>query len=420
MIEFETSLPYAPEAEAASLCCLIENPDRFTAFAWEAQIESGFYHNPANATLWSLISNRLKNGNAVDPVSLREAIADSRNPVLTIADLSNTLLAQFDETAWHGYVETLRDRYARRIAIEAGQSISSENQSGEDAIQSLRMATERAAAAMSGISAVLDAKSVIKAFMASVEARIQNGDMPGLSTGIDQIDQKTGGLRPGELWVVGAKTSFGKSVLMLQIGGNAVRLNKRVAVFTLEMGADEIVARTISCHWNVPMDKISNPRSAAPHYRKIIEAACVELSGSDLLVCDKADQTVESISGHCQRLSDTGKLDLVIVDYLQLVGTPKIKGQNREQEVATISRGLKQLAKRLKVPVLTATQLNEAGEARESRAIEHDADNVLFIVPQKGKESDFQTLQFWKCRNGKRGEEIQVSLDGAHQKFRFF
>lgn len=420
MIEFETSLPYAPEAEAASLCCLIENPDRFTAFAWEAQIESGFYHNPANAALWSLISSRLKNGHAVDPVSLREAIADAKNPALTISDLSNTLLAQFDETAWHGYVETLRDRYARRIAIEAGQQVSKENLSGEDAIASLKAASERAAAAMSGVSAVMDGKSVIKAFMAAVEARIANGNMPGLSTGIQQIDEKTGGLRPGELWVVGAKTSFGKSVLMLQIGGNAVRLNKRVAVFTLEMGADEIVARTIACHWNVPMDKMSNPKSAATHYQKAIQAACTELSGSGLLVCDKADQTVESISGHCQRLADTGKLDLVIVDYLQLVGTPKVKGQNREQEVATISRGLKQLAKRLKVPVLTATQLNESGEARESRAIEHDADNVLFIVPQKGKETEFQTLQFWKCRNGKRGEEMQVALDGLHQKFRFF
>ena len=420
MTEFETSLPYAPEAEAASLCCLIENPDRFTAFAWEAQIEPGFYHNPAHSALWSLISSRLKNGHAVDPVSLREAIADSRNPALSISDLSTTLLAQFDESAWHGYVETLRDRYARRIAIEAGKTISAENLSGEDAIQSMREATERAAAAMSGVSAVMDAKSAIRAFRDAVEVRLANGDMPGLSTGIEAIDQKTGGLRPGELWVIGAKTSFGKSVLMLQIGGNAVRLEKRVAVFTLEMGADEIVARLISCHWNVPMGKLGNPKTAADHYIKVIRCACEELAGSGLLVCDKADQTVESISGHCQRLADTGKLDLVIVDYLQLVGTPKIKGQNREQEVATISRGLKQLAKRLKVPVLTATQLNEAGEARESRAIEHDADNVLFIVPQKGKETEFQTLQFWKCRNGKRGEEMSVSLDGEHQKFRFF
>jgi replicative DNA helicase len=417
---FETSLPYAPEAEAAALCCLIENPDRFTAFAWEAQIESGFFHAPAHAALWQIISARLKNGHSVDPVSVREAITDAKNPDLSVADLSNVLLAEFHEDAWHGYVETLRDRYARRIAIEAGKTIEKENSSGQDALQYLRDAAERATAALSGISAVMDGKSIIRAFMDAINERGRNGDMPGLSTGIQQIDDKTGGLRPGELWVVGAKTSFGKSVLMLQIGGNAVRLNKRVAVFTLEMGAEEIVARIIACHWNVPMEKMTNPKTAGQHYQKTMEAACVELAGSGLLVCDKADQTVESISGHCQRLADIGKLDLVIVDYLQLVGTPRVKGQNREQEVATISRGLKQLAKRLKVPVLTATQLNEAGEARESRAIEHDADNVLFIVPQKGKETEFQTLQFWKCRNGRRGEEMQVSLDGMHQRFRFF
>ena len=125
--------------------------------------------------------------------------------------------------------------------------------------------------------------------------------------------------------------------------------------------------------------------------------------------------TIDVISGHCIRLQETKGLDLVVIDYVQMVASPRIKGQSREQEVAAISRACKQLAKRLKCPVITATQLNEANQARESRAIEHDADN-LFVIEHKGDET---TVQAWKCRNGVRGTIFKATMDGLHQRFSF-
>lgn len=412
------SLPSAPQVEAAVLCCMVENPALFAGKAWEAQISREFFHVPAHAQLWGMVSSRHVGGKPVDPVSLREAIRDERPHGLTISDFSDVLLTDFDAGGWDSYVETLRDRYARRLAIMAGADVSSSGASGHDAVEMLRKAAEIASNALAGSSEVLTAKTSVAAFIRSLMERHGNGDMPGLSSGVPELDSRTGGLRKGELWVVGAKTSMGKSVLMLQIAAHALANGLRVAIFSLEMGADEVVGRLISTRYRISIAEILNPRTLSKNGLNRVRSAAEELQNSGLIVCDRADITIEGIAGHCQRLADMGGLDLVVVDYIQLITPPKVKGQNREQEVASISRGLKQLAKRIGCPVLTATQLNEQGQARESRAIEHDADAVLAITNSNpGVPADAVT--FWKCRNGRRGDRIGVNLVGEFQRFDF-
>jgi replicative DNA helicase len=412
------TMPHAPHAEAAALCCIIEHPKRFTPQAWEAQLDAGHFYLPRHSALWTLVSQRTKDGKSVDPVSLREAIRDQKPAGLSVSCFSDILLTEFDDKAWHGYVETLRDRYTRRIAVQAGQSIIDDNLDGAAALNAIRRASELASSVFSGSTAVKDAKTAIGAFIATLEERRENGKMPGLSTGIDELDHHTGGLRNGELWVIGAKTSMGKSALMLQMAWHALSNGKRVAIFTLEMGADEVIGRLLSCGEGVPIGQILNPQTLATFSLKKIKASLENLKKTGLMVCDNSDQTIDFISGHCQRISDTGKLDLIVIDYLQLVTAPRIKGQNREQEVAGISRACKQLAKRIKCPVITATQLNEQGQARESRAIEQDADTVILVHPPAKDQTDI-TVQFWKCRNAARGVSLNAKFDGAHQKFTF-
>ena len=201
--------------------------------------------------------------------------------------------------------------------------------------------------------------------------------------------------------------------MMLQIAQNALLNKKRVAIFTLEMSAEEVIGRMISCGNSINIGEITQPRHIAKGSIERIKRAAQEISEMPLMICDSADLTMEAISGHCQRIQETQGLDLIVIDYLQLISTSRQRGQSREQEVAGISRQCKQLAKRLKCPVLTATQLNEAGQARESRAIEHDADCVFFIV----NENDRCDLQIWKARNSKRGDVIPVTLRGEYQRF---
>jgi len=411
-------LPHAPEAESAVLCCLIENPTRFWPLASEAGISSEFFHLAETSALWRITAGLTREGKSTDPATVRDAIKNDRPAGLGLAKFSQILLTEFQPSAWDGYIVTLRDRLARRLSITAGAAVADENLSGEDALATLQEAARRAAAALSGASAIADAKTSVAAFLESLEQRFNNGELPGLSTGMLLIDQKTGGLRPGELWVVGAPTSWGKSVFMLQATANVIREGKTVAVFSLEMGREEIVARIVSSQWAIPMGELMNPKTTKERTMGKIKAAALELKASGLLICDTSDQSVDSIAGQCQRISDSRKIDLVVVDYIQLVTTPKIKGQNREQEVASISRGLKQLAKRLGCPVITATQLNEQGKARESRAIEHDADCVLFLSAADSP-GEIQEAKFWKCRNGKRGETFSARMNGELQQFTF-
>jgi len=278
----------------------------------------------------------------------------------------------------------------------------------------LRGAVEAATNALAGSTEMLDAPTAVDAFLATLQDRYDNGLLPGLSTGIPQIDSRTGGMRKGELWVFGAKTSMGKSVIMLQIAAHVLlELQKKVAIFTLEMSADEVVGRMISCGNSIPIGEITQPRHVSRMNIEKIKTAAKQISETGLMICDNADLTIDAISGHCERIQETSGLDLVVIDYLQLISTPRMRGQSREQEVAGISRACKQLAKRLKCPVLTATQLNEAGQSRESRAIEHDADCVFFIMT----DDNGSNLHIWKARNSKRGELIPVTMQGEFQRF---
>jgi len=411
-------LPHAPEAEAAVLCCLIENPSKFWPRASEAGIAVEFFHLVETAALWKITAGLLRDGKSIDPATVRDTIKDKRPAGLSLSTFSRLLGTEFEHAAWDGYIDALRDRLARRLSISAGFSVAAENMSGEDAISALKDAARKAASALSGTSAVADAKSSVKAFLASLTDRYENGEMPGLASGMPAIDQKTGGLRPGELWVIGAPTSWGKSVFMLQATGNAIRDGKTVVVFSLEMGKEEIIARIVSSQWSISMGELMNPRTTKNRTPAKITDAANTIGESGLMICDSADQSVDSIAAHCDRISDSRKIDLVVVDYLQLVSTPRIKGQNREQEVASISRGLKQLAKRMGCPVITATQLNEQGKSRESRAVEHDADCVIFFsaAPEVGGKQD---MTFWKVRNGSRGAAMSATLNGEMQRFTF-
>jgi len=349
----------------------------------------------------------------VDVTSISELIRDRKEAHLSVADLGDIMLSEHSEGSWQIYTDILRDRYARRLAIEAGQQVASQNLSGESAILALKQAAETALSALVGSTAIQNAKDATGAFLTKFRENYENGKIPGLSTGFTQLDEKTGGMRKGEFWVIGAKTSMGKSVMMLQIAQNAIHEGKKVAIFTLEMGADEVIGRMIACGNSIPIGEITQPRHVSKMNIEKIRNAAKAISETNLMICDNADLSIDAISGHCQRIQETTGLDLVVIDYLQLISTPKTRGQSREQEVAQISRACKQLAKRLKCPVLTATQLNEAGQSRESRAIEHDADCVFFIMVDNNESN----LHIWKARNSKRGELIPVTMNGEYQRF---
>lgn len=312
---------------------------------------------------------------------------------------------------WTKWIEQIQECHALRLARQFHQKNPDEYQDSDEAMESLQSALESLKKAKTGPSRAWTAKEAADAFLDEFLANKDAGTIPGKSTGVPEIDQISGGMRPGEFWVVCGQTSRGKSVLMLQMAGEVITNGGKVAIFSLEMSKEEIIARLVSLIARIDFGKIMQPRTMTnTHDQKLLRSAVQRLATSVFFIDDSAGQTLDHICVECGHLSDAnGDLDLIVVDYVQLMEGGNIKGETREQQVSRFSRGLKQLAKKQHCPVVTGSQLNDEGKTRESRAITQDANSLLFIVDEG--------VKIGKMRNGKRDQVIPIWLNGQYQKF---
>ena len=169
--------------------------------------------------------------------------------------------------------------------------------------------------------------------------------------------------------------------MMIQIAAQSIQRGETVAIFSLEMMAGVVTGRLVSVLSPVPYGPVTQPKTSNKHERAAIARGINEISESNVFIDDTPNQTMAHIEAECERIRDiTGNLDLIVIDYMQIVKGEKQRGETREQEVARISMAGKQMAKKFGVPVLSASQLNGMGEVRESRALEQDADTLLFIA----------------------------------------
>jgi len=266
----------------------------------------------------------------------------------------------------------------------------------------------------------------------------------GLATGLDRFDSKTGGLRPGELWILAARPAMGKSALAGQVAATVAGAGHAVALFSLEMPKEQYAQRLVAMRSGVDLTRLregnvyqTGPGARPDEWPTIAEAA-KHLSATPLHLDDTPGITVASLRSKCRRLASTAAradtpLGLVVVDYLQLMGSAD-RASNREAEVSAISRGLKRLAGELKVPVLALSQLNRQVETRggdkrprlsdlrESGAIEQDADGVLFLFRADAYRGPYEQndgaaeLSIAKQRNGPLGR-VQLQFYGRCMRF---
>ena len=303
----------------------------------------------------------------------------------------------------------LREMKARRMAKSISTKLY-ECEDAEEAIATTQTALEQLRKTISGKQRSQTGKAAAEAFMAKFKADHAAGDIPGMSTGIPELDAVSGGMRPGEFWVIGGKPSMGKSVLMLQIAESFISRGDAAAVFSLEMMESEIIGRLVTVCGRVNYGSIAQPRKATKGDFPRIQTAIAKITESPLWIDASAGQSIDTIANEAEMIRDrSGVLKLVVVDYLQLIRGNRARGESREEEVARVSGGLKQLAKRLACPVLSASQLNEEGKTRESRAIEQDAD-VLLGIFEEG-------IKIGKLRNGERGRILPLYLNGEMQRF---
>ena len=271
-----------------------------------------------------------------------------------------------------------------------------------------------------------------KVFDHLTELSQSDSTIPGLSTGLRDLDNKINGLNKSDLVLVAARPAMGKSAFALNLGVNvAKKYNKTVAIFNLEMSREQLALRLLASEGFLELQKLVTGKLSEEEWNKLCMASTA-LSQTDIRIDDNPTITVADINAKCRRLDNLG---LVIIDYLQLMngsGYGKGGGENRVTVVGEISRALKIMAKELNVPVICLSQLSRAVESRtdkrpilsdlrESGAIEQDADSVMFLYRDEYYNENSEDKGLAECivaknRHGETGT-VKMQWFGPYQTF---
>ena len=243
----------------------------------------------------------------------------------------------------------------------------------------------------------------------------QKGDITGIPTGFYELDKLTSGFHPHELIIIAARPGMGKTAIALNMVTNfAINSKKTVALFNMEMGAEQLATRMLSSVGQIEGSKLKTGNLEHSDWKRVNEAIS-RLSSTNIFIDDTAGQTVGEIRSKCRRLAASPSgLDIVVIDYLTLIQGSSKAGANRQQEVSDISRALKTMAMELDVPVIALSQLSRGiekredkkpmlSDLRESGAIEQDADIVAFLHcsdEEREKQNSMMEFVIRKHRNG--------------------
>jgi replicative DNA helicase len=259
-----------------------------------------------------------------------------------------------------------------------------------------------------------DIKALVRAALTDLE-RIYTGEPEGglIPTEFTDLDRLCGGLRPSEVTIVAGFPGSGKTSFAMNIAERAMLSQHRpVAVFSLEMSSQSLVQRFICSHAKVNLRNLASGKLLERDFRSLV-ASATDIGNGAIYFDDESDLSIDRLRAKARRIWQQHAIQLLVVDYLQLLTCNSTrKAESRQQEVADISRGLKNLARELRIPVLALSQLNDDGQLRESRAIGQDADNVwrLETVTQEDEDPSSDPSQagqvdlvIKKARNGPVG-----------------
>lgn len=281
---------------------------------------------------------------------------------------------------------------------------------------------------------LIGSMDIVKSSIEKIEDLYKRkADVTGVPTGFTELDRMTSGLHGGELIIVAARPSMGKTAFSLNLATHmALRAKKTVAYFSVEMGKESVMMRLLAAEAKISMGEIRNGRIQDASWPKLIQAAGA-ISEANLFIDDTAGISPFEIRARCRRLKATHGLDCIMIDYLQLMDL-KQKVESRERAVSEISKGLKAIAKEMNIPIIALAQLNRGVEGRsdrrpmlsdlrESGSIEQDADVIMMLYRDDYYDKDDADKQgaaeviIGKQRNGPTGT-VKLRFDAKYNKFR--
>lgn len=435
LINFGKVPPHSSEAEQAVLASALID-DTAVEKVLNLLHNDDFYYE-ANKEIFDTIKSVHLQNIPVDAVTVSEELKkrekiDYVGGFEYLAQLTENIITSKNVTA---YCNIIKEKATLRKLIQASNEIIEKGYKENDEVQKIIELAETRIFAISqnrNINSFTEIKDVLLEVFNQLEERAMNkGSLTGITTGYDDLDRMTSGLQRSDLVLLAARPSMGKTALALNIAMNAVKTGVSVALFSLEMSKEQYVQRIISMESMVESNKLRTGNLNDDDWDRLLSVMSI-ISNYQVYIDDTASITLFEMMSKCRRLKMEKGLDLIIVDYLQLMSGGG-KNESRQQEISDISRGLKAMARELDCPVMALSQLSRAPELRtdhrpimsdlrESGAIEQDADVVMMLYRDEyyhKEESDKKGITeviITKQRNGPVGT-VELAWISQYTKF---
>ena len=416
-------LPHSIEAEQGVIGSMLMDKDAVPA-AVDILVREDFYstqygimfesmvelYNEAKPIDFVTVQNRLTEKDVPPEIASIEAMKEIFSTVPTAANVKT-------------YANIVHDKAVMRRLIRTSEDIANTCYAGKEPLEVILEDTEK------NIFGVIQQKKhgeltpigeVAETVLSKIEKASKTKEkITGVSTGFSDLDYMTSGFQPSDLVLIAARPSMGKTALVLNIIRHvAMKKQRPVTIFSLEMSKEQLVNRLLSMESDINSQKLRTGELGDADWDQLVQAV-LEVSKSPLVIDDTPGITVTELRSKCRKIKLEKGLDLIVIDYLQLMSGSSRRSENRQQEVSEISRNLKAIAREMECPVIALSQLSRApdqrpdhrpqlSDLRESGAIEQDADIVMFIYRDEKYNPDTEhpgeaELIVAKQRNGPTG-----------------
>lgn len=438
--------PHNIEAEQNILGLLLNNNENINKIG-DFLTEDHFYL-PLHGKIYHGITQLMDRGLVSDPITIKNYFASEK--IFQDVQISSYeyLLKLVEEAQLNTDIMTLvkniYDAYLRRKIIDIGStSIHKAKQekieeSGEDIIETMEQSLYDLASSTNYDNKVYSLSDSVRESLAKIEKSLKsNKEISGIDTGYIDLNKFTGGFQNSDLIIIAGRPSMGKTALAVNIVLKAARsyiieskkeLTKKKAIcfFSLEMSAEQLASRILAIETKIDGSRIRIGKVSKEEF-KTLSSQTIALNDIPLIIDDTPSLTISAIRTKARRMKRQHNIGMIVIDYLQLISSARRNKENRVQEIAEISQGLKAIAKELNIPVITASQLSRAVESREDKRpllsdlresgnIEQDADLVMFIyreeyyLSRKIPSSDERKLIEWQEKMEKVGNIAEIII----------
>ena len=429
------SLPQSLEAEQSVIGAMIIDKSAI-AKALEKLNEEDFYRD-GHKIIFKAIREMFSKDMAVDLVTLLEYLKstdklEKAGGVTYISEVSSSIITTANLEA---YIKIVEEKSTLRKLIRSATSIIEESYNKQDRVDEVLDLAQKKIfdlAEKQGSNDYEPLSNVLERGFLEIERLFNNkGSITGVGSGIRDLDAKTSGFQKGDMVLIAARPSMGKTTFSLNIAENAaLREGKSVVIFSLEMSKEQLAYKLLCSEANVDMLKLRTGNLDDDDWERIARATG-PLSKAKIYIDDTAGLSVMEMRSKCRKIKMEHGIDMILIDYLQLMSGSS-GSESRQQEVSEISRSIKALAKEMECPVIALSQLSRAPEQRadhrpmlsdlrESGSIEQDADVVMFLYRDEYYNKETEDKNIGECiiakqRNGPVGT-VKMAWIGAHSKF---